>query len=181
MLTIIKQNIKTGFVTIPVVTGEEKEFELTGTELKEKIKKLRGGRSLYIREVDAGSCNGCELEITALTSPIYDIERFGVHFVASPRHADVLLVTGPVTRQMELALKKTYEATPDPKIVIATGDCAINCGVYAGSYAIVGPVEAVIPVDIKILGCPPAPLAILRALLAATGILEPKIKTSSAV
>ncbi|MEK7288525.1 MAG: NADH-quinone oxidoreductase subunit B family protein, partial [Elusimicrobiota bacterium] len=157
-----------------VVAGEEKEFELTGAELKEKIKKLLGGRSLHIREVDAGSCNGCELEITALASPVYDIERFGVHFVASPRHADVLLVTGPVTRQMELALKKTYEATPEPKIVIATGDCAINCGIYAGSYAVSGPVESIIPVDIKIMGCPPTPLAIMRALLAAMGKLPSK-------
>jgi len=124
--------------------------------------------------VDAGSCNGCELEIAALETPVYDIERFGVHFVASPRHADVLLVTGPVTRQMKLALRKTYEATPEPRIVVATGDCAINCGVYAGSYAVSGPVESFIPVDIKIKGCPPTPLAILRGLLAAAERLPGK-------
>lgn len=167
MFSILKQNIKVGNVTVPVEAGKEKEFELVGAELKHKIKKLLRGRSLHIREVDAGSCNGCELEITALATPIYDIERFGIHFVASPRHADILLVTGPVTRQMEFALKKTYHATPEPRIVVATGDCAINCGVYAGSYAVSGSVEAVIPVDVKIMGCPPTPLALLRGLLSA--------------
>src|SRR5512132_1831203 len=105
-------------------------------------------RALGIREVDAGSCNGCEVEITGLTSPAYDMERFGMHFVASPRHADLLLVTGPVTRNMEIPLRKTYEATPDPKIVIAVGECAKSCGVFAGSYAVVGPVASVIPVDV---------------------------------
>src|SRR2546428_8382335 len=123
------------------------------------------GRALAIREVDAGSCNGCEIEITGLTSPVYDMERFGMHFVASPRHADMLLVTGPVTRNMEVPLRKTYEATPDPKLVVSVGDCAKTCGVFAGSYAVVGPVSSVVPVDVHIAGCPPEPLDILRCIL----------------
>jgi Ni,Fe-hydrogenase III small subunit len=128
--------------------------------------RQRLGRSLAIREVDAGSCNGCELEIHALNNPVYDVERFGLKFVASPRHADVLLVTGPVTWNMRQALERTYAATPEPKWVVAAGDCAKNCGVFAGSYACVGPVSAVLPVDLHIPGCPPAPLDILKGLLA---------------
>lgn len=128
--------------------------------------RSRLGRSLSIREVDAGSCNGCELEIHALNNPVYDIERFGLRFVASPRHADVLLVTGPVTWNMRTALERTYAATPDPKWVVAVGDCGMDCGVFAGSPACVGPVASVIPVDLTIPGCPPAPLAILQGLLA---------------
>ena len=128
-------------------------------------------RSLAIREVDAGSCNGCELEINALNNPVYDIERFGLKFVASPRHADVLLVTGPVTWNMKQALERTFAATPDPKWVIAVGDCARTCGVFAGSYACVGPLSAVIPVDVHVDGCPAPPMAILDALL---GLIEIK-------
>ena len=128
--------------------------------------RRRLGRSLAIREVDAGSCNGCELEIHALNNAFYDIERFGLRFVASPRHADVLLVTGPVAKNMREALERTYAATPDPKWVVAAGDCAANCGVFAGSYACVGPVAAVIPVDLSIPGCPPTPLSLLKGLLA---------------
>lgn len=128
--------------------------------------RRRLGRSLSIREVDAGSCNGCELEIHALNNAFYDIERFGLRFVASPRHADVLLVTGPVTKNMREALERTYTATPDPKWVVAAGDCAANCGVFAGSYACVGPVSAVVPVDLHIKGCPPSPTALLRGLIA---------------
>lgn len=124
------------------------------------------GRSLAIREVDAGSCNGCELEIHALNNPVYDVERFGLKFVASPRHADVLMVTGPVTWNMKIALERTYAATPSPKWVVALGDCAANCGVFAGSYATVGPVSAVIPVDLHISGCPPEPVVILQSLMA---------------
>jgi Ni,Fe-hydrogenase III small subunit len=124
------------------------------------------GRSLSIREVDAGSCNGCELEIHALNNAFYDIERFGLRFVASPRHADVLLVTGPVTKNMREALERTYQATPDPKWVVAAGDCAATCGVFAGSYACVGSVASVIPVDLHIPGCPPTPLALLKGLVA---------------
>jgi Ni,Fe-hydrogenase III small subunit len=127
--------------------------------------RRRLGRSLAIREVDAGSCNGCELEIHALNNPVYDVERFGLKFVASPRHADVLLVTGPVTWNMREALERTYAATPDPKWVVATGDCALNGGVFAGSYACVGPVSSVIPVDLTIPGCPPQPIDMLKGLL----------------
>jgi Ni,Fe-hydrogenase III small subunit len=126
----------------------------------------RLGRSLSIREVDAGSCNGCELEIHALANAFYDLERFGLRFVASPRHADVLLVTGPVTKNMREALERTYAATPDPKWVVAAGDCAADCGVFAGSYACVGPVASVIPVDLHIPGCPPRPTALLEGLIA---------------
>jgi Ni,Fe-hydrogenase III small subunit len=124
------------------------------------------GRSLSIREVDAGSCNGCELEIHALNNAFYDVERFGLRFVASPRHADVLLVTGPVTHNMREGLERTYAATPDPKWVVAAGDCAANCGVFAGSYACVGPVSSVIPVDLHIAGCPPTPTDLLKGLIA---------------
>ena len=128
--------------------------------------RRRLGRSLSIREVDAGSCNGCELEIHALNNAFYDIERFGLRFVASPRHADVLLVTGPVTKNMREALERTYAATPDPKWVVAAGDCAANCGVFAGSYACVGAVSSVVPVDLHIGGCPPSPTALLKGLIA---------------
>jgi Ni,Fe-hydrogenase III small subunit len=131
----------------------------------ERVRKLLG-RSLSIRQVDAGSCNGCELEISALTNPYYDLERFGLHIVASPRHADCLLVTGPVTRNMADPLKRTCDATPDPKIVIAVGDCAHTCGVFAGGYGVVGPVASVVPVDAVIPGCPPTPDAILDGILA---------------
>jgi Ni,Fe-hydrogenase III small subunit len=128
--------------------------------------RRRLGRSLAIREVDAGSCNGCELEIHALNNVFYDLERFGLRFVASPRHADVLLVTGPVTRNMREALERTYRATPDPKWVVALGDCAANGGVFAGGYAVAGGVADVLPVDLHILGCPPPPLEILKGLIA---------------
>jgi Ni,Fe-hydrogenase III small subunit len=131
--------------------------------------RSRLGRSLAIREVDAGSCNGCELEIHALNNPVYDVERFGLKFVASPRHADVLLVTGPVTWNMREALERTYAATPDPKWVVAVGDCAATGGVFAGSYACVGPVSAVIPVDLAIPGCPPQPIDMVKGLL---GLME---------
>jgi Ni,Fe-hydrogenase III small subunit len=127
--------------------------------------RRRLGRSLAIRQVDAGSCNGCELEIHAINNVFYDLERFGLRFVASPRHADVLMVTGPVTRNMREALERTYAATPAPKWVVAVGDCADNCGVFAGSYAVVGGISAVIPVDLTIAGCPPTPTALLRGLL----------------
>jgi Ni,Fe-hydrogenase III small subunit len=128
--------------------------------------RRRLGRTLAIRQVDAGSCNGCELEIHALSNVLYDLERFGLRFVASPRHADVLLVTGPVTHNMREALERTYRATPDPKWVVAVGDCARHGGMFAGSYACVGPVSAVVPVDLHIQGCPPSPLALLKGLLA---------------
>jgi Ni,Fe-hydrogenase III small subunit len=128
--------------------------------------RRRLGRSLSIREVDAGSCNGCELEIHALNNAFYDLERFGLRFVASPRHADVLLVTGPVTRNMREALERTWSATPDPKWVVAVGNCAVDGGVFAGSYAVAGGVAAVVPVDLHIRGCPPSPTELLGGLLA---------------
>ena len=128
--------------------------------------RRRLGRSLSIREVDAGSCNGCELEIHALNNVFYDLERFGLHFVASPRHADVLMVTGPVTKNMREALERTYYATPDPKWVVAVGDCARNGGIFADSYAVVGGVHQVVPVDLHIGGCPPRPVELLKGLLA---------------
>lgn len=128
--------------------------------------RRRLGRSLAIREVDAGSCNGCELELNALNNPVYDIERFGLKFVASPRHADVLLVTGPVTWNMREALLRTYNAAPEPKWVVALGDCAGNCGVFAGSGAVAGAVADIVPVDLHIGGCPPEPLEIVKGLLA---------------
>jgi Ni,Fe-hydrogenase III small subunit len=131
----------------------------------ERAARRRLGRSLSIREVDAGSCNGCELEIHALNNAFYDLERFGLHFVASPRHADVLLVTGPVTRNMREALERTYNATPDPKWVVAVGDCAVDGGIFSGSYAVVGGVSDVVPVDLHIRGCPPHPTQLLKGLL----------------
>ncbi|MFI5000354.1 MAG: NADH-quinone oxidoreductase subunit B family protein [Reyranellales bacterium] len=132
----------------------------------ERVARRRFGRSLAIREVDAGSCNGCELEIHALNNAFYDIERFGLRFVASPRHADVLLVTGPVTKNMLEALERTYLATPDPKWVVAVGDCAADGGMFAGGYACVGGVSAVVPVDLHIRGCPPRPIELVKGLLA---------------
>jgi Ni,Fe-hydrogenase III small subunit len=128
--------------------------------------RRRLGKSLSIREVDAGSCNGCELEIHALNNAFYDLERFGLRFVASPRHADVLLVTGPVTKNMREALERTYRATPDPKWVVAVGDCAFDGGIFAGSYAVAGGVSHVVPVDLHIRGCPPSPTALLKGLIA---------------
>jgi Ni,Fe-hydrogenase III small subunit len=132
----------------------------------DRAARLRLGRTLSIREVDAGSCNGCELEIHALNNIVYDLERFGMRFVASPRHADVLLVTGPVTTNMREALERTYLATPSPKWVVAVGDCARDGGVFSDSYACVGSVSCVLPVDLHIRGCPPSPIALLQGLLA---------------
>jgi len=135
----------------------------------DRAAKRRLGRSLSIREVDAGSCNGCELEIHALQNAFYDLERFGLRFVASPRHADVLLVTGPVTKNMREALERTYNATPDPKWVVAVGDCAADGGIFAGSYAVAGGVSNVVPVDLHIRGCPPSPIEILKGLIVLLG------------
>jgi Ni,Fe-hydrogenase III small subunit len=135
-------------------------------ESLDRAARAKLGRSLAIRQVDAGSCNGCELEIHALSNAFYDLERFGLRFVASPRHADVLMVTGPVTKNMREALLRTYNATPDPKWVIAVGACAADGGVFAGSYAVAGGVKDVIPVDLHIRGCPPTPMDLLQGLLA---------------
>src|SRR5207248_11752394 len=151
-------------------------LEAAAEELRGAIAR-RLGRSLSVREVDAGSCNGCELEIHALNNSFYDVERFGIRFVASPRHADVLLVTGPVTLNMREALERTYQATPAPKWVVAVGDCAADGGIFAGSYACVGGVSAVLPVDLHIRGCPPSPIALLKGLL---GLLETVQKNGKA-
>jgi len=148
----------------PPVKDDKMLAELAASLARAARRRL--GRSLSIREIDAGSCNGCELEIHALNNAFYDLERFGVHFVASPRHADVLLVTGPVTRNMREALERTYNATPDPKWVVAVGDCAVDGGIFSGSYAVVGGVSGVVPVDLHIRGCPPDPIQLLKGLLA---------------
>jgi Ni,Fe-hydrogenase III small subunit len=147
---------------VPQMTDEA--IEHLGQQFRETLHP-RLGRSLAIRMVDAGSCNGCEMEINALANPFYDLERFGLRFVASPRHADVLMVTGPVTRNMAEALKRTYDAMPEPKWVIAVGDCARDGGCFAGSYAIVGGVDAVLNVDLHIPGCAPSPTELLQGLL----------------
>src|SRR5689334_7527952 len=144
---------------------DEKALIEVGESLK-RVARRSVGRSLSIREVDAGSCNGCELEIHALNNAFYDIERFGLRFVASPRHADVLLVTGPVTHNMREALERTWRATPDPKWVVAVGDCALEGGIFAASYGVVGGAAAVVPVDLHIEGCPPDPVKLLKGLLA---------------
>jgi Ni,Fe-hydrogenase III small subunit/NAD-dependent dihydropyrimidine dehydrogenase PreA subunit len=147
-------------------------FSESAAGLRERIRG-RLGRSLHVRQVDAGSCNACELEIAATTNPLYDLERFGIHLVASPRHADVLLVTGPVTRNMEIALRRTYEAAPEPRVVVAVGACGCSGGIFGEStYAAVGGVDAVLPVDVYIPGCPPRPQAILNGLLVAMGLRE---------
>jgi Ni,Fe-hydrogenase III small subunit/formate hydrogenlyase subunit 6/NADH:ubiquinone oxidoreductase subunit I len=150
--------------------GSRNSPDQIGEQLRARIRELFG-RSLHIREVDAGSCNGCEIEIVSLNSPIYDIERFGIHFVASPRHADMLLVTGPVTRNMELALRKTYEAMPTPRLVVAVGACGCSGGIFGKNYASLGGVDNVIPVDVYIPGCPPNPYALLHGILTAIGRL----------
>ena len=152
-------------------TVNPESLAAAGRELQTRIQSLLG-RSLHIREVDAGSCNGCEVEIHGLNSPVYDLERFGIHFVASPRHADMLLVTGPVTRNMELALQKTYAATPDPRLVVAVGACGCSGGIFGVNYATRGAVDAVIPVDVYIPGCPPNPHALLHGILLAIGRLS---------
>jgi Ni,Fe-hydrogenase III small subunit len=167
----------TSALILPPLTERRPRFE--NQELADMARRLdkaarrKLGRSLSIRQVDAGSCNGCELEIHALANAFYDLERFGIRFVASPRHADVLLVTGPVTKNMREALERTYAVTPSPKWVVAVGDCAINGGVFAGSYAVEGAVANVIPVDLHIRGCPPRPVQLLEGLLR---LLEPNAK-----
>jgi len=152
----------------------ETDVKIVGQKAHETIRKVLG-RSLAIREVDAGSCNGCEVEIVALNNPIHDIERFGIQFVASPRHADMLLVTGPVTRNMELALLKTYRAMPEPKVVVAVGACGISGGIFGKNYASLGGVDNVLPVDVYIPGCPPRPQALLHGILLAVGRLGEKL------
>jgi len=166
MLRILNLSLRTGVVTEPLAMPADTELERIGIEVKRTIDSRFGG-SLAIRAVDAGSCNGCELEIHALNNPYYDAERFGVHFVASPRHADALLVTGPVSRNMQTALLRAWQATPEPKFVIAAGSCACDGGEFGVSYASCGAVDKVIPVDVRIPGCPPTPLHLLQGILAA--------------
>ena len=165
MRTLLLRSLFAPPVTIAAPGADAAALEELGRSLEVRARRMLG-RSLTIREVDAGSCNGCELEIHALNNAVYDVERFGIRFVASPRHADVLLVTGPVTHNMKVALERTYYATPDPKWVVAAGDCACGCGVFNGSYAVVGSVGQVVPVDLHIKGCPPRPLDLLKGLLA---------------
>src|SRR5437867_6513645 len=161
MRTLLLRSLLMKIATAAAPAPGNAALEELGRSLAVRARKLFG-RSLSIREVDAGSCNGCELEIHALNNPFYDLERFGLRFVASPRHADVLLVTGPVTHNMAEALRRTYEATPDPKWVVAVGDCGRDGGCFAGSYAVAGGVGAVLPVDLHIPGCPPSPQQLLH-------------------
>jgi Ni,Fe-hydrogenase III small subunit len=165
MRKLLFQNLLRWPLTVAAPAPSESALAELGARV-EQVARRRLGRSLAIRAVDAGSCNGCELEIHALNNAYYDLERFGFHFVASPRHADVLLVTGPVTANMREALERTYHATPDPKWVVAVGDCGRDGGVFAGGYACVGGVAEVIPVDLHIPGCPPNPMQLLEGLLA---------------
>jgi Ni,Fe-hydrogenase III small subunit/formate hydrogenlyase subunit 6/NADH:ubiquinone oxidoreductase subunit I len=177
-----EQLARTASFTVDVGTGRTTFSQIEvhhGASLSESATHLRAriqgrlGRSLHVRQVDAGSCNACELEIAATTNPVYDLERFGIHLVASPRHADVLLVTGPVTRNMEIALRRTYDAAPDPRVVVAVGACGCSGGIFGeGTYAAIGGVDRVVPVDVYIPGCPPRPQAILNGLLVAMGLRE---------
>ncbi|MBI5889620.1 MAG: NADH-quinone oxidoreductase subunit B family protein [Nitrosomonadales bacterium] len=165
MYQILKQIYKTGIKTETPPQADE-AMRVDAQRLQQEILDVFGG-ALSIRQVDAGSCNGCELEIHAVNNAYYNIEGLGIKFVASPRHADLLLVTGPVSRHMEVALKRTYDATPEPKLVVAVGDCACNGGIFGESYATCGKVANVIPVDVVVSGCPPTPTAILQGILTA--------------
>ena len=170
MLRTLRRIAATGIVTEPPPAPDE---SLRVREaLQQEIRALLG-RALCIRQVDAGSCNGCELEIHALNNPVYNIEGLGIRFVASPRHADMLLVTGPVSAHMATALRRTYDATPDPKIVVAVGDCGCSGGVFGESYASLGAVSSVIPVDVVVPGCPPSPERLLQGILTAISARQP--------
>jgi Ni,Fe-hydrogenase III small subunit len=169
VIPLIKRILRTGIVSEPrreTSEAEKRESAREMRQLSDDILRILG-RALTIRQVDAGSCNGCELEIHALNNPYYNLEGYGIKFVASPRHADMLLVTGPVTKNMENALKVAYDCTPDPKLVVAVGDCGCTGGVFGASYASCGAVENVIPVDVRVPGCPPTPVALLAGILAA--------------
>ncbi len=172
MLHILRQIAKTGIKTDPAPAPIS--TAIVASRLHEQILKTLGARST-IRQVDAGSCNGCELEIHALVNPYYNIEGIGIRFVASPRHADLLLVTGPVSKHMAIALVRTYDATPDPKLVVAVGDCGCSGGIFGESYASLGRVANVIPVDVEIPGCPPTPTALLSGILAAITPRPPSV------
>ena len=165
MYQLLKQVVKTGLVSEAPPAPDEALRALA--QRLDKVVLKHFGRALAIRHVDAGSCNGCELEIHATNSPYYNLERLGIKFVASPRHADLLLVTGPVSRNMEEALRRTYEATPEPKLVVAVGDCGCTGGIFGESYASCGRVANVIPVDVAVPGCPPTPVAIMQGILTA--------------
>ncbi len=165
MINILKNRLLKGIVTRHVEHALLAEAEGAGRELRSLIRK-RFGRSLHIREVDTGSCGACESEIISANNPIYDLQRFGVNFVASPRHADALLVTGPVSKNMLIALRKTYEAMPEPKFVITCGDCALDGGMFRGSYYVEGAVKNILPVAAHIPGCPPDPILIVKTLTA---------------
>ena len=165
MWKILLQIARAGIPSEPAPFAPAGEPQATDAVRQEILRIL--GQALAIRLVDAGSCNGCELEINALTNPYYNLEGLGIKFVASPRHADLLMVTGPVARNMELALRRTYEAMPEPRLVMAIGDCACNGGLFGEGYATCGALEKVMPVDVSVRGCPPAPLEIMRGILAA--------------
>ena len=165
MLLLTRQILKAGICTEPAPAPND-DWRADGERIQDEILRLLG-RALAIRQVDAGSCNGCELEIHALNNPYYNLEQLGIRFAASPRHADLLLVTGPVSRHMETALKRTYDAVPDPKLVVAIGDCGCTGGIFGESYASRGRVSNVIPVDVAVPGCPPTPLAIMQGILTA--------------
>jgi Ni,Fe-hydrogenase III small subunit len=167
---LLKKIVTIGIKSEAPAAADE-SLRLVRSELEAAVLE-RFGRSLAIRQVDAGSCNGCELEIHATTNPYYNLEGLGIHFVASPRHADLLLVTGPVSRHMKVALERTYEATPDPKLVVAVGDCGCSGGIFGESYASCGRVSNVIPVDVAVPGCPPTPVRIVQGIL--TAISMPK-------
>jgi Ni,Fe-hydrogenase III small subunit len=173
MRRMLFESLTRGPLTEPPPSADEAALAELANRV-EKAAQARLGRSLSIRHVDAGSCNACELEIHALANAFYDLERFGLRFVASPRHADVLTVTGPVTKNMREALLRTYDATPDPKWVVAVGGCAADGGIFKSSYACVGGVSAVVPVDLHIAGCPPSPIALLKGLLALLQHVEGK-------
>jgi Ni,Fe-hydrogenase III small subunit len=173
MYQILKQILRTGIVSEKPPQADD-ALRLDVQQLQQKILQ-HVGRALAIRHVDAGSCNGCELEIHALNNAYYNIEGLGIHFVASPRHADMLLVTGPVSRHMEIALRRTYDATPEPKLVVAVGDCACSGGIFGEGYASCGKISSMIPVDVAVPGCPPTPTALLQGIL--TAISNSKTKT----
>ncbi len=165
MIPMLLQILRTGIVSEPAPAADE-SLRITTQRLSEAMTRQLG-RALVIRHVDAGSCNGCELEIHALNNPYYNLEALGIKFAASPRHADLLLVTGPVAKNMEVAVKRAYDATPEPKLVVAVGDCGCNGGIFGESYASCGRISNVIPVDVSIPGCPPTPLQLMQGILAA--------------
>jgi Ni,Fe-hydrogenase III small subunit len=166
MWKIVRQIARAGIATEPAPFTTAQDSPQAVERIQKEILEILG-QALAIRQVDAGSCNGCELEIHALNNPYYNLEGLGIRFVASPRHADMLLVTGPVSRNMEMALRRTYDATPEPRLVVAVGDCGCNGGLFGESYATCGAVSNVLPVDVTVPGCPPPPIEIMRAILSA--------------